>query len=123
MCHGKELPIQSSVSKASGRTQLQSDYPVNGLIFHSDAYADIWPAVCSLQSQDIPFNLIYLEGQFVLVPRDDNNEVVREFANILASMEICGKFIFSDRKSFEKATASRIMTAFGRIRLSYDDFV
>ena len=48
--------------------------------------------------------------------------VVREFPNVLASMEICGKFIFSDAKAFKDATQARIVTAFGRIRLSYEDF-
>lgn len=121
--HGDKLPIQKSIPSGPGVTPLADSYPVNGLVFFgADVYPEMWPVVRSLQKRESPFNLIYLDRQFLLVPRDDNNEIVREFPNVLASMEICGRFILSDRESFEAATAGRIATALGRIRLSYDDF-
>lgn len=120
--HGRKLAIEGSMLPERGRSRLAADYPLNGVVFGHDARNEIWPAIRSLQSRHVPFNLVYLKGAFVLVPRDDNNEIVREFSNVLASMELCGRFIFSDVKSFQAATEERIKVALGRIRLSYDDF-
>lgn len=120
--YGRNLAIEGAISRERGRSRLAADYPLNGIVFGPDAQVEIWPAIRALQSRHVPFNLIYLNGAFVLVPRDDNNEVVREFSNSLASMEICGRFIFSEKKSFNGATEGRIKAALGRIGLAYDDF-
>ena len=119
--HVRTLPIEKHISPDPGRSTVDG-YPLNAIVFGPAVRDDIWASVRSLQARNLPFNLIYLDGRFVLFPRDDNNEIVREFPSVLASMEVCGRFIFSDAQSFGAATEGRIKTALGRIGLSYDDF-
>ena len=132
VCHpeGSKLPLEDAATikldkPYSGSVGLVgSDYPVNALVFNSSATVEIITnAVIALQSKLVPFNLIFIRGRFFLVPRDLHNEIVREFSSVLASMEICGKFILSDEQIFQRATESMVSTALGRIRLSSDEIL
>jgi hypothetical protein len=117
-----ESAIKSPDRSNTGPARL-SDYPLNALVYTLEDKAhcqNLEQDLRELQTKDVPFDLIFLAGQMVLVPRDINNEIVAEFPNLLASMEVSGKFIIPERDVFQRTTEERIRVALGRIALPLD---
>ena len=113
VAYGNKFPIESA-----------NNYPIRAFVFEGeDAKGPrMWNFVKRFQFEKIPFNLIYLSNRFYLVPRNIEKEVVSEFPNLLASMEVCGRFIFSDKKAFDQATENCILNALDKIGLPQDKF-
>jgi len=130
--HTTQLPIEKIDWKSFKEGPLQyigDPYPLNAVVYNLLEDKDACSKhIRKLQTKDsndpfVPFNLIFLGRSIFLVPRDINNEIVPEFPNLLASMEICGKFILSEQDVFDNATQDRIRVALGRIGLSLDCIV
>ena len=102
---------------------IGSPYPLNVLVYTFQDKKACGEHILTLQTKGVPFNLIFLKDKFFLVPRDVNNEIVPEFPNVLASMEISGKFIISEKEAFEEATEERIRVGLARIAVALDDIV
>ncbi len=118
------FPIEAATRNRFGNRlgeYIGVDYPLNALVYTvSDSEA--WCRyILKLQTKGIPLNLVFLNDRFFVVPRDVNNEIVAEFPNVLASMEISGKFIIPDREAFARATEERIRVALRRITLALGD--
>lgn len=123
--HVSDLPIQKQETQQksfrSGQVQcIGSSYPLNVLVYTFEDKKACSQHILNLQTKGVPFNLIFLKNRFFLVPRDINNEIVSEFPNVLASMEISGKFIISDKEAFENATEERIRSGLAKIAVAID---
>jgi len=102
---------------------VSRDYHAKVLMFEGEdehRFSEtVFAFVHSLQETGIPFNLVFIGDKAYLFPRDIDGEVVEEFpANILASMELCGKFILHDRETHDQTDMARIRSAFAKINLS-----
>lgn len=120
--HTSRLPIERALPERHGR--LDASYPINGLAFPADGdgfHGRLWKLVAELHKTETPFNLIYVSNTFIVVPRDIENEITSEFNTLLASMEICGRFITSSREAYDNATEGRIVMALQKSGIAYED--
>ena len=108
------LPIERSTIVAIEGYSLLDNYPINGQVFGPDASPDqVWHSIDRFQQNGNPFNLIMVRGRIFLVPRNPDHEIVKEFPfGVLASVEIAGRIIISDRKNFDETTYEKVVSAF-----------
>lgn len=124
--HSSKLAIQKQdlkPFKETGPVQYLSGYPLNALVYTLEdegCCQYLEQDVLKLQTKGLPFDLVSLDGKMFLVPRNIDNEIVAEFPNLLASMEVSGKFIIPERDVFKRTTEERICVALGRIGMSLD---
>lgn len=105
--HRERLAIEAAEtlpSSGSSPCRLLHNYPARGLVFDRDVTADLlFPALDQLQRKEIAFNLILIGERICLIPRNPDHEVVPEFpGGGIASMELSGKLITVDKKTFER---------------------
>jgi len=124
--HNGKLPIETmkigSDRRVYGNHFIEG--PVCGNVFGTDVSADeLWHLVSYLQERGIPLNLIMIGDRVCVIPRDIENEVVSEFpSGVIASMELCGKFIISDFGVYGGATAEMLETALRKTTYHQDHF-
>lgn len=113
------LPIEKTDSSLKEGFKFLNGYPIVGLIFEYAGRLDpIWYCVDHFQRKGIPFNLIMVRDHFFLIPRNPDHEIVEEFPfGVLASVELSGRLILSDRKNFDKTTYEKVQSAFKKIGL------
>ncbi len=113
------LAIENAKTRSYNGYEFLSDYPVNGFVFSREVDVDrIWPVIERLQGYDIPFNLIMIGSRICIIPRRAKHEVVEEFPNVLASVELAGKIIAINEDVYNNTNKERIESACGK--LSYD---
>jgi hypothetical protein len=121
--HVKEkMPIQNASTLAIGGHRLLHDYPASGLVFERTAVVDdIWPSIHRMQERQIPFNLICIGNAVYLIPRNIEHELVEEFPEgVIASMELSGKVITTDKEFYERADWESLQSAFKKTTLGID---
>ena len=119
------LPIEKANSFIDGGYDFLDGYPIKGLIFGCASGPDlIWHCIDRFQQNAIPFNMIMVRDKIFLIPRNPDHEIVEEFQfGVLASVEIAGRLILSDRKNFEEATYEKVENAFKKSGLERSEIV
>jgi hypothetical protein len=117
--NGKYAIENASVDRQNGRDFLK-DYPITGLRFN---FGDktVWDNIEKLQNNDVPFNWILVEDRNYLVPRKKEYEKVSEFPNILASLEITGKIVTTDEKTYSETNIGKLYSAFDKLSYSISE--
>ncbi len=119
VCYKGKLPIQKALVKKEGNFSFLEHYPINALVFDDSNVYKLKGVVSNLQTNKIPFNLIFIDNCAYLVPRNPAHEVVQEFPQgVLSSMEVCGKLILTDKKLYEKVEEHLIKSAMRKLSLS-----
>ena len=105
---------------------LSKNYPINTILVESLNPAQLADAVYTLvellQKKGIPFNVVFIGNKVYIFPRNINAERVSEFRDSgLASMELAGKTILTNRDTYDGVTAQRINSALEKISLSEEE--
>jgi len=118
--HRKELSIENAAIIEKASFAVFDSYPVNGIVFNRNVKSsEIWPYIDSLQKNGIPFNLILINNRICLTPRNLLHEVVAEFStNVIASTELAGKIITTDRNVYDNISYEMIQKAFQKTTVS-----
>jgi hypothetical protein len=98
-------------------------YPASGLVYPEQTSAEhLWSDIAKLQQHGVPLNLINIGSRTYLIPRNINHEVVQEFpSGILASMELLGVAITTERSFFQQADWPTIQTALQKSTLEIQE--
>lgn len=119
------LPIVKANSCAEEGYVFLNGYPIEGLIFGRDDGPDrIYHCIDRFQEKAIPFNMIMVKDKIFLIPRNPDHEIVEEFPfGVLASVEIAGRLILSNRKNFEETIYENVRIAFKKSGLERERIV
>jgi hypothetical protein len=111
--HKQELAIERAAVVSRGSVTLLDGFLVDGLVFGKETEAkEIFPWISQCQSTGIPFNLILIGERIYLILRNLDHEVVEEFPiGIMASMELAGKIITSDKVLYESMSDDHLRRA------------
>ncbi len=85
------------------KNNVLENYPVPAFVYKlKKENAHIQKAIKILQEENVPFDLIALNKNVYIFPRNPDHEVVSEFPQgVIGAMDIAGKFITSDRKTYQ----------------------
>jgi hypothetical protein len=123
--HRRTLPIERALTVEYKGFALLEGYPARGIAFAQDReIGAVVRAVERLQQSDIPFNLMFVGKRIFLVPRAAEHEIVSEFpSGVLATMEIAGKIIAPDRRTYESAELGQIESAFRKTTIDAESLI
>jgi len=123
--HRQPLPIERARTVEYKAHALLDGYPAHAITFARDGDIDaVAGAVERLQLDDIPFNLMFAGERIFLVPRTAEHEIVSEFpSGVLATMEIAGKIIAVDRRTYENVEESQIESALRKVTIRAEQLI
>lgn len=115
--HRETLPIESATIVNYRGYRLLSTYPIQAIVFSVETSVDtIFTCVDRLQQKAIPFNLIMLNHQILLVVRNINHEIVSEFpGDGFAALGMCGVITTVDRNAYDTVTVAMIESTFKKM--------
>lgn len=99
----RPLPAETWLQWQIGGMRYLVGYPAGCLVFDTSADVDtLWRAICRLQANKAPFNLVVRGHQAYLFGRAKGGEVVPEAPwGVLAICELMGYHIISNKTVFE----------------------
>ena len=115
--HRYPLPIESADIVDYRGYCLLDNYPVQAIVFSTQTpVKEIFACVDQLQQEDIPFNLIMVKEQILIVVRDIDNEIVSEFpGDGFAALGMCGVITTVDRNAYDTITVEMIESTFSKM--------
>lgn len=121
----EDWPIEKANISTNEGYNFLDGYPIEGLIFNcTDELDRIWHCIDCFQQNAIPFNMIMVRDKIFLIPKNPDHEIVEEFPfGVLASAEMAGRLILSDRKNFDETTYEKVKSAFKKSGLEKDKII
>lgn len=118
------LAIENQRATACGRFHVLDAYPAEGFMFQGIQSVELVSEYAMrLQESGIPFNLIWVDKRFFLVPRNMEHEVTEEFPfDTLSAMDICGKIVTTDRATYDSLSKERIEAALRKCTIAASKF-
>jgi len=88
---------------ASVKNNILEDYPVPAFVYKlGSGNKHIEKAVLILQQENVPFDLIFLNKQAYIFPRNPDHEVVAEFPNgVIGAMDLIGHIVTTDKDVYK----------------------
>lgn len=123
--HNQTMAIEKAPMIKKGKFTLLHNYLVNGIVFNNDVEPDeIFSCIDIFQRKNIPLNLVFISEKIYLIPKDLDNEVVKEFpTSVFASVEFTGKIITLDRAIYDSMDYETIQRASRKTTLSLDEII
>lgn len=120
---GNKFAIEKMKVPAGKTSSYLTNYHIEGLSFSLySSVDDIFECIQGLRNAGIPYNLVMVGDTIYLIPRNAQHEIVTEFPyGVLASMEMAGKLIISDKKNYDQTDYPRVVSAFKKISLDRDE--
>lgn len=115
--HHQTLPIEIAPMIDYHGYHLLANYPVQALVFPVETPMDeLFICIHRLQQAGIPFNLVLLKTEILLVVRNIDHEIVSEFpGDGFAALGICGVLTTVDRNAYENITVEMIESTFQKM--------
>ncbi len=128
--HDKKFPVENEkrefIGSLSGANLYRiSGYAATGLVLQGSRKIleeAVWSIVGKMQDENLLFNLIFVDGDVYIFPRNPEEEVTQEFpSGVMASYELAGKFIVTDKKIYEEQlSAEKLSVALTKTTLAWE---